>query len=85
MNFFKLYLGASIEDAQDGCCRISDSYGFKKDKYDIATTVENNLFNTIKESDALYTLSECGTCRLQMYHTGIESLHPLTWLCSILI
>lgn len=77
--------GASIEDAEAGCCGISGSYGFKKDKYDIATSIGNNLFDIIKKSGALFTLSECGTCRLQMYHhTGVEALHPLTLLHRIL-
>lgn len=73
-----------IEDAQAGCCGISGSYGFKKNKYDIATTIGSKLFDAIKKSGATYTLSECGTCRLQMkHHTGVESLHPLTWLRKV--
>lgn len=74
-----------IEDARAGCCGISGSYGFKKDKYDVATDVGSELFTTIRDSGAEYAISDCGTCRLQItHHTGRPALHPLSWLRGLL-
>lgn len=76
--------GVSIEDARAGCCGISGSYGFKKEKYDVATRVGSELFAVVRESGADYALTDCGTCRLQIsHHTGLQSLHPLSWLRAV--
>lgn len=73
--------GINIEDARSGCCGISGSYGFKKDKYPVATAVGADLFKAVHDSQAECCLSECGTCRLQIsHHTGIPSLHPLSYM-----
>lgn len=71
----------SIEDARAGCCGISGSYGFKKEKYEVAQAVGSDLFATIKESGADCVITDCGTCRLQISHnTARPALHPLVWL-----
>ena len=73
--------GAQVEDARAGCCGISGSYGFKKEKYDVAATVGSDLFRAVRESAAERCVTECGTCRLQIsHHTGIRSLHPISWV-----
>ena len=72
---------ANVEDARSGCCGISGSYGFKKEKYEVAASVGSDLFKAVKDSGAAYCVTECGTCRLQItHHTGVPSLHPLSWL-----
>lgn len=72
---------ANVEDARSGCCGISGSYGFKKEKYDVAASVGADLFKAVKDSGAEYCVTECGTCRLQIsHHTGVPSMHPLSWL-----
>ena len=73
--------GTQIEDAQAGCCGISGSYGFKKEKYAVASAVGSELFRTVKNSGATCCISECGTCRLQIsHHTGVPSMHPVSRL-----
>lgn len=73
--------GVKAKNADAGCCGISGSYGFKKEKYDIAQAIGAELFKRMKESPATYGASECGTCRVQMQHgSGKESLHPVTIL-----
>lgn len=68
-----------VHDAAAGCCGISGSYGFKKEKYSISMRVGASLFETIRASGARYVASECGTCRLQIRHgTGLDCLHPVT-------
>ena len=73
--------GLTAENADAGCCGISGSYGFKKEKYDISMQIGEKLFAAIKDSGAPVCASECGTCRVQMRHGGgKEALHPLTIL-----
>ena len=73
--------GVTVENADAGCCGISGSYGFKKEKYDIAQTVGSELFAKVRDSGAQAAVSECGTCRVQITHgSGKFSLHPVTIL-----
>ena len=73
--------GMIAENAGSGCCGISGSYGFKRDKYDISMRVGAELFKKIRESAARLCASECGTCRVQMRHGGgKDAVHPITIL-----
>lgn len=73
--------GVSCTVADAGCCGISGSYGFKKEKYEIAYEIGTPLFNKVKESSAPYCTSECGTCRIQIQHgSGKLTPHPVTFL-----
>ena len=72
---------ARVAEAAAGCCGISGSYGFKTGKYEVASAVGKGLFDAVRASGARIAVSECGTCRLQIrHHTGVEVLHPLSWL-----
>lgn len=71
--------GVEATPANAGCCGISGSYGFKKEKYDIAMEIGSELFEKIKSSGADFASSECGTCRVQMTHgSGKKALHPVS-------
>ncbi len=71
--------GNKVINAQAGCCGISGSYGFKKDKYQIGLDVGKELFDTIKESKCEIVTTECGTCQTQIQHgTGQKAYHPVT-------
>ncbi len=73
--------GHSVQQAHAGCCGISGSYGFKKEKYDISMNVGNALFNTIQDAHVDFTSSECGTCRMQITHgTQKPCHHPVSLL-----
>ena len=81
LELLRMVPGLHIEDARGGCCGISGSYGFKKEKYDVATAVGSELFTAIQDSKAAVCITDCGTCRLQIsHHTGLPSMHPLSWL-----
>lgn len=72
-------------NANAGCCGISGSYGFKKEKYAIGMDVGEELFAVLRTSNADYAASECGTCRLQMRHgSQINSLHPVSIVREVL-
>lgn len=79
LDLLRSFPNIQATDAQAGCCGISGSYGFKKEKYPIGMQVGQELFNTLRDSKADYAASECGTCRLQMSHgAAITSLHPVS-------
>ena len=85
LDMARLIPGADVNDADAGCCGISGSYGFKKEKYDIGMAIGEKLFETIKESDAEHILTECGTCQVQIQHgTGKEAMHPISFLRKVL-
>lgn len=71
--------GVTATDVNAGCCGISGSYGFKKEKYDIAQAIGAELFERVRNSGAAVAASECGTCRVQIEHgSGKRALHPVT-------
>ncbi len=75
-----------VQNAHAGCCGISGSYGFKKEKYDIGMQVGNTLFSTIAQSSATLCSSECGTCRVQIEHGSKKPcLHPISLLKEALL
>jgi glycerol-3-phosphate dehydrogenase subunit C len=81
LELLKMLPGIHAVNADAGCCGISGSYGFKKEKYDIAMAVGSKLFETIKESGIRQTATECGTCKVQIIHgTGNPCDHPLSIL-----
>lgn len=71
--------GVASRNADAGCCGISGSYGFKKEKYAIAQDIGATLFRTVRESGAHVAVSECGTCRVQILHgSELPCLHPVS-------
>ena len=71
--------GVMVRNADAGCCGISGSYGFKKEKYDIGQEIGAALFKAVRESGAHIAASECGTCRVQILHgSGLPCLHPVS-------
>jgi glycerol-3-phosphate dehydrogenase subunit C len=81
LELLRLIPGLRADYADSGCCGISGSYGFKKDKYAIGMQVGSALFSAMRQSDAKLCASECGTCRVQMRHGGgKQTLHPVSIL-----
>lgn len=73
--------GVKARNANAGCCGISGSYGFKKEKYEIAQEIGSELFKVVRDSGADFAASECGTCRVQVQHgSGKKTLHPVSIL-----
>lgn len=59
------------------CCGISGTYGFKKEKYQLAMDIGEPLFQEIKSSGSPLVITDCGTCKLQIVHgTGVKTIHP---------
>jgi glycerol-3-phosphate dehydrogenase subunit C len=81
LDIIKLVPVASVRDLDAGCCGISGSYGFKKEKYRISLSVGKNLFDALKNNGTEIAVTECGTCKVQIAaNTKIKTVHPLTLL-----
>lgn len=79
LELLRLIPGIKITDADAGCCGISGNYGFKEEKYDIAMTVGDPLFQKIRGAGIDTVVSECGTCRLQIQHgSEAKTAHPIS-------
>ena len=76
--------GVDVRPASAGCCGISGSYGFKKEKHEVSMKVGAELFGVVRESGCQAVATECGTCRLQIAGaTGAECRHPVSLLRSL--
>lgn len=74
----KLIPGLFVQDLDAGCCGLSGSYGFKKEKYTISKEIGQNILRSVKENNISQVLSECGMCQLQIHHlTGLRAIHPI--------
>jgi len=79
LELLELIPGLEVTNVDAGCCGISGNYGFKDDKYDIAMKIGAPLFAKLQASGLSTTVSECGTCRLQIAHGAqVKTLHPMT-------
>ncbi len=76
--------GVNVQPANAGCCGISGSYGFKKEKHAVSMKVGAELFRVVRESGCGAVATECGTCRLQIHAaTSARTLHPVSLLRAL--
>ena len=69
-----------VVDAEATCCGIAGTYGFKKEKYDIAQAVGKPLFDKVVEVNPTLAVCDTETCRWQIAtSTGADVVHPI-WL-----
>lgn len=79
LDIMEALTGIKVKNAQAGCCGISGSYGFKKEKYKIGMEIGSDLFETVKNSGCDIAATECGTCRVQIEHgSGHRAIHPIS-------
>ncbi|ABO51346.1 glycerol 3-phosphate dehydrogenase (quinone) subunit C [Desulforamulus reducens MI-1] len=70
--------GLQVQDLDAGCCGLSGSYGFKKEKYPISQEIGQNITRAVQEMAVDQVITECGMCQLQIFHlTHQEVIHPI--------
>ncbi len=79
--------GVEVHESHARCCGIAGTYGYKKEKYDIAMAVGQELFTFILEEEAHHHTSfnacDSETCRWQIEHgSGQASRHPIEVLAA---
>jgi glycerol-3-phosphate dehydrogenase subunit C len=83
MDLFALVPGLRAVDMDHDCCGIAGTYGLKKEKYDIAMRVGDELFRRIEASGAAETACDSETCRWQISSaTSRPSRHPVEILAA---
>jgi len=71
----------NITDSQAACCGIAGTYGYKKEKYQIAMQVGEPLFAFVEDSQGRVIVCDSETCRWQITHaTGKPAVHPVELL-----
>ena len=74
-----------LRESHARCCGIAGTYGYKKEKYQIAMDVGEELFDYVAEqgTDVRYTACDSETCRWQLEHgTHLPSRHPVEILAA---
>jgi glycerol-3-phosphate dehydrogenase subunit C len=70
-----------IIESHASCCGIAGTYGYKKEKYDIAMQVGRPLFDFVKEVRGPIAVCDSETCRWQITHaTEVPAVHPVELL-----
>ena len=73
----------TIVESEAACCGIAGTYGFKKEKYDIAMAVGQPLFEFVQQANAPLAVCDSETCRWQITHgSGIPAVHPVELLAA---
>ncbi|MCB8984261.1 MAG: anaerobic glycerol-3-phosphate dehydrogenase subunit C [Ardenticatenaceae bacterium] len=77
--------GIDLRESQARCCGIAGTYGYKKEKYQIAMDVGAELFNFVADQGEAVEMTACDseTCRWQLEHgTDLPSRHPIEILAA---
>ena len=87
MDVLELIPGVEVHESHARCCGIAGTYGYKKEKYDIAMKVGQELFSFILEEEehhhTEFNACDSETCRWQIEHgTGQDSRHPIEILAA---
>ena len=85
LELLALIPGLELSESQARCCGIAGTYGYKKEKYQIAMDVGEELFRFVRQQGegVEYTACDSETCRWQLEHgTSLPSRHPIEILAA---
>jgi glycerol-3-phosphate dehydrogenase subunit C len=78
LDLFALIPGLDTIELDVECCGIAGTYGFKKEKYDIAMSVGARLFDEIRDASPDVAACDSETCRWQIAHgSQTDVVHPV--------
>lgn len=70
--------GLRLAESTADCCGIAGTYGYKREKYQIAMDVGAGLFEFVRHSGSELALCDSETCRWQIVHgSGTAAKHPI--------
>ncbi len=73
-----LETGLKVIDLPEACCGLAGTYGFKREKYAVASEVGEEIFQSVRKARASAVISDCEACRMQIgHHTGVNTFHPI--------
>ena len=77
LEVLRLIPDLQVIEVDEGCCGMSGSFGFKKEKYRLSLEIGARLFDRIREIAPDLVTSDCSSCCSQIAHaTGIGAVHP---------
>ncbi|HZI79275.1 MAG TPA: FAD-linked oxidase C-terminal domain-containing protein [Vicinamibacterales bacterium] len=79
--------GATVVDAEAGCCGMAGSFGYGRDHYEVSKAIgERRLFPAVRARGEGTVVVAGGTsCRHQIHDfTGVDAVHPAVLLRSLL-
>lgn len=85
LDVLRLIPGLDVRASEARCCGIAGTYGYKKEKYQIAMDVGEELFDFVAAQGEGVRLTACDseTCRWQLEHgTSLPSRHPIEILAA---
>ncbi|MDW8100192.1 MAG: anaerobic glycerol-3-phosphate dehydrogenase subunit C [Anaerolineae bacterium] len=83
LELMSLIPGLTVVEMDADCCGIAGTYGFKREKYDIAMAVGSRLFRQIRDVPSEIAVCDSETCRWQITHgTGRPAVHPIELLAQ---
>ena len=83
LDLFALVPGLRAIDLDHDCCGVAGTYGFKREKYDIAMAVGAPLFERVRASGAARAACDSETCRWQIERaSGTPMRHPVEILAA---
>ncbi len=78
LELLRLVPSLSIEVSESDCCGVAGTYGYDRDRYDIAAAVGQSLFNQIAEAAPDAVVCDSETCRWNITaSTGVPCVHPV--------
>ncbi len=78
LDLLSLIPGLEVVEIPEGCCGLAGTYGWKKEKYEIATQIGEEIFRFIRRGQPQAVISDCEACRMQIEsHTGVKTYHPV--------
>ena len=78
LELLRLVPSLSIEVSESDCCGVAGTYGYDRDRYDIATAVGQTLIDRIADSAPDAVVCDSETCRWHITaSTGVPCVHPV--------
>jgi glycerol-3-phosphate dehydrogenase subunit C len=83
IDLMELIPGVKIKHVQADCCGIAGTYGYKKEKYQIAQDVGRVVFDQVQAAGSWLGVCDSETCRWQISRaTGLKMIHPVELLAQ---
>jgi len=83
LDLMEMIPGVTIHHVDADCCGIAGTYGYKKEKYQIAMDVGRPVFEQVKATGSDVAICDSETCRWQIGGaTGAKMIHPVELLAQ---
>lgn len=71
--------------AEQSCCGIAGTYGFKKENYEVSQRIASTMVENLSAFEPDYVVTDCETCKWQIEMSSpYEVNHPISMLAEAL-